>query len=560
MSFGNQMSEIDFTIGNTVLITGKNGSGKSIITEALTFVLFGKPFRKVNKSMLVNSINGGKLLVELEFENDGVNYYVRRGIKPNVFEIYNEGELINQDAKVGDYQSMFEEHILGMNYTMFTQLVMLGKATYIPFMRLPAGKRRELIEDLLSLSIFSEMNDIIKEKNKLIVEYQEKYENEIALLKEKRKIKKEYLSSLSSDKKEQILMLNEDVKDNEDKIKELEVRKNKLILDLGKLSEKQTEILDLRKKLKDQLSTQADFFAEIKTGNKHKTFFLNNDVCPTCSQTISDEFKETKVNELTQLIDAVESNVKLVKNEIAELESHIEKQERIEHAIKKLQSEISFIDRSIDTHQKTIDGVFNKIEKINNSNVKHEDIANDILELTKSTEKKFEILTKLKTEKDYYSELLFMLKDSGIKSLIVKKYLPIFNKLINKYLMQMGLFVTFTLDETFNEKILSRHKDLFQYNSFSEGEKLRIDLAIMMAWREISKLKSTKNTNLIFMDETFDSSLDQVGVDAFLDLIPTLENMNIFVISHTPEKLENKFSVQYEVRKVGNFSELRELK
>lgn len=551
LSFGNQETWIDFTKGKISLIVGRNGSGKSVITDAFTFALYGKPFRKINKPQLVNTINQNNLVVTLFFSVGESKYKVIRGIKPNIFEIYKDGELINQSSSVADYQTMLETDILKMNYTMFTQLIMLGKATYIPFMRLPVGKRRELIEDLLYLSVFSEMKEITKDKLSELKELLSKYQTKKLLLEER-----------INGKHEQIKLVKEKSQKQRDNIQE-EI--NQLQAAIDNIKTKKSELADVAKKLYDSIDGNIDSLSEeyktLKQDRIKQTtildelqanleFYTNNDTCPKCNQVLQD--KDKIVMDLKDDIDAKRAVLDRIDSTLERVSEQIENIRQTHRKINKVQDKITDLVNKENTLMAQMTSL---VKRLSDDSDDISGILSEIDTLKQQNEKLIKAVSTLDKRIKQYNVIMDLLKDSGIKSLILKKYIPIFNKLINGYLEKMGIRVMFIFDEVLNETIYARHKDKFQYNSFSEGEKLRIDLAIMMAWRELAKVKNAKNANLIFMDEVFDSSMDQSGVDAFFDVLSELEdNTNVFIISHTPEKLDNRADIVYNVQKIGNFS------
>lgn len=555
LSFGQQFTEISLNKNQTTVIVGRNGAGKSTMLDAITFVLYGKPYRSINKPQLVNSVNGKQCVVEIDFNIGVDSYKVVRGIKPNIFEIYENEKLIDQESHVTDYQSYLEKNILRMNYTAFTQIVVLGKATYIPFMKLKPVDRRGLIEELLGLTIFSKMNDVLK--SRVTTTKGEKYslDNLIDITEEKINLKKKYIKQLSSDNKERrrkkledIDNLNNDIVGVRKSIKVLEDRRNDLmneITDHGKLTKKSKEL--------DKIDYEFD--NKIKRIKKDIKFLKDNDECPTCGQDIDGDFKNDSIKNHYTNIESVEEDKNKLNAIIQETDYQIEKINEILNQIKTIDNEISNYNLTIRQNEMIIERLNNEL---NDNTVIDIDKERDELDILDSA-----LLDGNYARSDlnellgYYQSIGTMLKDTGIKAMIVQKYLPIFNQYINQYLTKFGFFVDFQLDDTFNETIKSRYRDMFSYASFSEGEKLRLDLAILLTWREIAKMKNAMSTNLLIMDEIFDSSMDQTGVDAFIDLIPKMENANVFIISHTPGKLYDKFKSILEIEKVSNFSEIK---
>jgi DNA repair exonuclease SbcCD ATPase subunit len=532
-------------------------SHNSTMLDAIAFVLYGKPYRNINKPQLVNSVNNKNMLVEIEFASGTNEYLVRRGIKPNIFEIYENGDLIDQESRAKDYQGYLEKNILHMNYTAFTQIVVLGKATYVPFMRLKSNERRQLIEELLGLTIFSKMNDVLKRKFSVLKDGKLQIESEISVLEEKIRLHKKYIDQLSTDKSAKIHKIQEEIEKDEShlsqystKIQEIETLKSGL---LDRVSNRKS----VQNRKKELGNYHFEFQNKIKKFNKDIKFFTDNDVCPTCQQDITEDFKELAVKEKT---DKIESFMK----DMEKLNAEIEKTDKKYQEIEEVLLEIQDLEIRISENRTSIMEIEKHIRRLQNEKNGLLESDGDIDKERQKLESYREILdrsqnsrSELNSKMGAYQSISTMLKDTGIKSMIVQKYLPIFNNLINQYLTKFDFFVKFNLDETFNEQILSRYKDKFSYSSFSEGEKLRLDLAILLTWREISKMKNAMSTNLLIMDEIFDSSLDQTGVDAFVDLIPRMEKSNIFVISHTPQKLYDKFKNILEFEKDGNFSVMK---
>jgi DNA repair exonuclease SbcCD ATPase subunit len=552
LSYGDQFNEIDFLKSNTNLIVGSNGSGKSVFLDALVFSLYGKSFRNITKPMLVNSINQNKLVVEIEFAVHNNNFKIIRGIKPNIFEIYKDDVLLAQTGEMKHHQDMLERDILKMNYTTFTQIVVLGKASYVPFMRLSVGKRRDLIEELLTLNVFSDMksNLLIRvaENDKLI----SKVTNALELSNERIKLKEQQINQIESETDKWVLDIKNDMlelKDAYQKYKQ-EYTKNQELADKIDVS----ELDSTKKKLKSIYRDTIQVKHKIDDVKKKSDFFCDNDICPTCTQSIHVDFKHSKLESIQTELKALTDKLQSLEVLDEQVNSTLEELTQLKTKQSKLISANDVILTQQKQRKSRLLKLKAKLNSITNDTENIDLIKADIANESELVEKYNSELSHLGSLKWVYSEISTMLKDGGIKSLIVAKYLPIFNKLINSYLVRLGLFVTFNLDETFQEKIVSRNKDKFSYNSFSEGEKLRIDLAIMLAWRDFNKLKSGKDCNLIIMDEIFDSSMDESGVDAFIDLLPEFKCVNMFVISHTPEKLSSKFDCLYEIEKIGNFS------
>lgn len=557
-SFGNYNTTVNFDKNEMTLVTGSNGHGKSYaLLDSITFALFGKPFRKINIPQLVNSINNKNCLVQVAFDIGSNTYEVIRGLKPKKFEIYKNGELIKQNAKSKDYQRFLEEQILKMNYKSFTQIVTLGSSSFVPFMQLTAADRREVIEDILDINIFSTMNSVIKGKLSMIKEKVNETNNAIELLKEKQEVQEENITTLKNKQQENI-------SNNAKKIEKVEGEIDRL---LSEIQELQKEVKDLpsmrdeQKDINDKMLLQKDkIVSSIKEKNEKeesKDFYTNNESCPVCSQHITQEFKQTKIKELKDQIKEKESITEELKKLFYEMKS---KSDFLSDKLK----EMADINSTIAEKTNTINGARKYIESLRSN----DSTVNSFDESIQKAEGKIEEyqtlisnltlnLYELKEEKNNLDILSVLLKDSGIKAKIIKNYLPIINEIINKYLSQMNFSVSFTLDEEFNEQIKSRHRDTFGYMSFSEGEKARIDLAILLAWREIAKIKNSAHCNILILDEIFDSSMDSVGVDDLMKVLRTLANSsNIFVITHKTDQLYEKFHKVISFKKKNNFSKM----
>jgi len=558
LSTGNVFTEIDFTKSQNTLIIGQNGAGKSTILDALCFGLFGKPFRKINKPQLLNSINSRDAIVEVEFTIGKKSYKVIRGIKPSVFEIYVNDVLLNQDAAAKDYQEILEKNILKLNYKSFTQVVILGSASFVPFMQLSAADRRTIIEDLLDIQIFSSMNTVVKDKLSGIKDEITKVKFDINLVEEKIKFQKQNIE----DNK-----IRNDV-EIENKRKEIETSQNqitKITKDIG-LIQKHVAVLTskvgdgkeiLEKKSKKLIQIEAKIENNITKNEKDIEFYEKNDNCPTCKQSIETHFKEQQIEERKSKVDVQQKGLKEVKTEIDKISSRLKD-------IAGVLNHINAHNGEIIKHNSTISAIQQYITKLNGE-------INNLSTTKDNLEEENEKLKSLKTElttytqtyeslisaKHYHEFASGLLKDTGIKTKIIKQYLPIMNKLINKYLTAMDFFVNFNINENFEETIKSRHRDEFSYANFSEGEKMRIDLGLLFTWRQIAKLKNSTNTNLLILDEVFDSSLDTVGTEEFLKLIHEMgTDTNVFVISHKGDQLFDKFRNVIRFEKKNNFSRI----
>lgn len=557
-SFGNYFTQVDFSKNQMTLVSGSNGHGKSYaLLDSITFALFGKPFRKINIPQLINTINNKDCLVEVEFKTNGSTYKVIRALKPKKFEIYKDGELIKQSAKSKDYQKLLEEQILKMNYKSFTQIVTLGSSSFIPFMQLSPADRREVIEDILDINIFSSMNFIVKAKLSNTKELILNKTKDIELLKEKINLQESNISGLSN-------KIKENISNNTKKIKEVEIEIDGLLAEVSSLEEtikhlentetrkkdKQNKVLKLEKKI-------VSFIKDKKSLSKNLSFYDDHETCSVCNQSIDQKFKDQKQKELKTQIDKLLVEVDENKSNYYEMKKEVEELDKIIDECKDVQSSIREKSNSISAAKKYISSLESdhNREDILEQNIK--DAENKKTEYKEELEKLNSMLEEMKEVKNNLNILSVLLKDSGIKSKIIKNYLPVINETINKYLNDMNFFASFTLDQEFNEIIKSRHRDTFSYMNFSEGEKSRIDLAILLAWREIAKLKNSAHTNLLILDEIFDSSMDSVGVDDLMKVLRKLSiNSNIFVITHKSDQLADKFDTGISFKKTNNFSRL----
>jgi DNA repair exonuclease SbcCD ATPase subunit len=555
LSTGNQFTEIELDRNETTLIIGENGAGKSTVLDALCFALFGKPFRTISKSQLINTVNAMETVVEIEFSIASRKYKVIRGIKPNKFEIWQNDKMLNQEANSRDYQKILEQQILKLNYRSFTQVVILGSSTFVPFMQLKAKFRREVVEDLLDIKIFSVMNLLLRQRLKdLATELQEV----------------EYNYKLSSEKISMQETYIKDIKNNADVIiKDKEKTYDDNAVELGKkVSEKKTleeNQKSLFKSVDDQISTESkdtklkDLRSTLTEKQKEKdrmiNFFEKHDECPVCTQNIDNEFK-------TQMISTKQTEKKEITDGLLKMESELDKTKSRLDEIKKVTDviqdnsiKIAQLNTSIQELEKYQERLSSEIKELENSTINNSDE-----EKLKTLQEEFNQIEQnkkeLKEEKVYKEASRAMLQDTGIKTKIIKQYLPIMNQLINKYLASMEFYVNFTLNESFEETIKSRFRDTFNYESFSEGEKMRIDLALLFTWRAIAKMKNSTNTNLLILDEIFDSSLDSAGTDEFLKILNTLEGENVFVISHKQDVLVDKFKHTLKFEKNKNFSKM----
>jgi DNA repair exonuclease SbcCD ATPase subunit len=557
LSTGNQFTEVALDRSKSTLIVGENGAGKSTILDALSFALYGKPFRNINKPQLVNSMTQKNLVVECEFMVGSKHFCVKRGIKPQIFEIYQNGEMINQNSSARDYQEYLEKSILKLSFKSFGQIVILGSANYLPFMQLPAHARREVIEDLLDIQIFTTMNNLLKEKiatNKAAIT---EADYQINLIDNKIELTNKHINSLKNNNDHLIKQKQELIDELMGEILLTEMaltrennkltEKSVLIADSEKVNSKRTKLIELE----SQLETK------IRSLKKEITFYHDNDSCPTCRQGIDHDFKnetigerEVKQNEVTDALSKIETEINAINdrvNEITEINKEIT---AINTKISELNSDIRSWNNSIRTLEVEIDGLEKNTTIIDESK---DDLG--ILNSQLGIQQKHK--EDLANERSVIEVAGVLLKDSGIKTRIIKQYVPIMNKLINKYLAAMDFFVQFELDENFNETIRSRYRDDFSYASFSEGEKMRIDLSLMFTWRAIAKLRNSASTNLLIMDEVFDSSLDVGGTEEFLKILEGLTgDTNTFVISHKGDQLYDKFHSVIKFEKHANFSRI----
>jgi len=555
LSTGNVFTEIKLNEYPTTLIVGENGAGKSSFLDAITFGLFGKPFRNINKPQLINSINNKDCLVELEFAIASKNYKVIRGIKPNLFEIWCDGEMLNQDARSKDYQDQLEKTILRMNYKSFTQIVILGSTNFTPFMQLSAADRRSVIEDLLDIQIFSSMNLIVKSKLSSAKEESAQLKIQIDNVKEKIELHKKHLDELKKNSKELV------------DAKKKEVDENKLTLEslIEEAATKQTQIDDLESKIVDEEANtrkftklnqlEAKIEGNIQKLEKDIAFYSENSNCPTCDQTINN--KDEKVHSCNTKITELNGGLQKLKEESEAVLKRINDIRATHKELKTLDQELV----RIVTNRKQVKSYIAKleaeVEDLESKPAMSENFKAQSKELLNNLQSFNEKRKEAITNTQHYEIAQLLLKDGGIKTKIIKQYIPIINKLVNKYLAAMDFFVNFNINEEFKETIKSRHRDDFSYENFSEGEKKRIDLALLFTWRAVAKLKNSANTNLLIFDEVFDGSLDNSGTEEFLKLINMLnDNTNIFVISHKGDVLVDKFNNTLKFAKVKNFSQM----
>jgi DNA repair exonuclease SbcCD ATPase subunit len=557
LSTGAQFTEVKLNHSSTTLIVGENGAGKSTILDALCFVLFNKPFRNINKPQLMNTVNGKGLEVEIEFSIGKKDYKVVRASKPNKFEILVNGTLVNQDAAVRDYQKYLEESILKLNYKSFTQIVILGSASFTPFMQLSLGIRREIIEDILDIQIFTVMNTLLKDKiteNKnLITDLETKLEVE----KQKIKIQQDYVKTLEADKTKKVNDVANIITNTNLEVSEYQVKSDFLQIDINNLSDKINDEKDSENKHQKLNQLLHRLNVKITDINKEIEFYSDHDNCPTCSQAITEEIKTDHISKYNNKIEELNAAIEDLVKQINDVQTRLNDISEIKRDIGLLQDELIKTKQNIIACQNYIQKLQNDIEEANQNVGNITEEKNKLKSLAKDAMSLAEKKSVYTEEKHYLDIAGILLRDTGIKTKIIKQYLPVINKLVNKYLAAMDFFCHFELDETFNEVIKSRHRDEFSYASFSEGEKQRIDLALLFTWRTIAKMKNSTSTNLLLLDEVFDSSLDANGTDYVMGLLNTLgEETNVFVISHKGDLLFDKFRSVIKFEKVQNFSRI----
>ena len=555
LSSGNSWTTIDLNKNRTTLISGTNGSGKSTLLDAIVFGLYGKAFRKITKNQLINSVNNRETVVEIYFQIGQSKYKVMRGIKPAVFEIWRNGELINQDAATKDYQAFLEHSVLNLNYRSFNQIVILGSATYVPFMELPAWQRREVIEDLLDIQIFSTMNTLLKDKVNTNKEDITENSYQQDLIKNQLDSAKEHNASIRKIREDEVAKIREKMGGHIETIEKEKEHIESIEGNITSLIETIEDKTGVKAKVEKAKSLRRDIEATLRSNQKELSFFHDHDNCPTCKQGIEHDFKQEKITAGDKKVAELLEGLDNLKSKAQEYDNRLEEISQVEDQIKDL-------NLTIGDHRATIKVSKNALNSYKAELTKAEEQveAVDTSKLEKLVEKLNNIetdQTHLFEKKEVLSIVQTMLKDGGIKSRIIRQYIPVMNKLINKYLGAFDLFVDFQLDENFNEVIKSRFRDAFSYASFSEGEKLRITLSIMLAWRSVAKLRNSVSTNLLLLDETLDGALDSVGIESLIDTLHNLNaDDNIFVISHRGHQFGDKFDAHLRFQKVKNFSEI----
>ena len=555
LSTGNYFLEVELDRSPTTLIVGENGSGKSTVLDALCFVLFNKPFRTVSKSQLINSINLGGTIVEIEFVIQKNNFKIIRGMKPNIFEIYCNGRMMNQDANALDTQKILEQQILKLNYRSFTQVVILGSSTFVPFMQLRSKDRREVVEDILDIKIFSLMNFLLKHKVKEVSEELKSIEYEFRLSKEKIDLQNKYIEDIKRNK-EKIIEEKEHLIFDSDRVVLSEQEKaDKINLEIKSLQPETLQKDIVKGSIREYHKMEAKLSNRIDENKRQKEFFENNESCPLCTQDIELDLKKQKIEEKSKRIQELNSGIDKLKIELHDKEQLLKGIDVLSKQIREKEVEVAKICTSITHMQRLITQTAQQINVMKKSEVSEEDKVK-LTRLSERCKLQEEQITKLREDKFYVDVARNLLMDTGIKTKIINKYLPIMNKLINGYLTSMDFYVNFKLDNNFNETIKSRHRDEFSYSSFSEGEKMRIDLALLFTWRAVAKMKNSTNTNLLILDEIFDSSLDTTGTDDFLKILHTFADQNVFVISHKGDTMFDKFRSVIKFEKQRNFSKL----
>jgi DNA repair exonuclease SbcCD ATPase subunit len=557
LSTGNTPIEIQLDKALNTLVVGTNGAGKSTLLDALCFALFNRPFRLIKKEQIVNSINDNDTLVTLYFTIGTKKYKIIRGIKPSIFEIYCEDDLINQEASSIDYQNYLENNILKLNYRSFVQVVILGSSSYEPFMRLRPRHRREVVEEILDIKVFGNIDVLLRNQQTALNENLSELKHKCDLIQSKYEIETKHFNELQ----------NRDISEKDSKKETIDNNKKALTDYLSKVNNLNDEIDQCKQLLidKDKINQKANQLskleAKIETNLlKHKRsldFFNNNDTCPECTQTIDNNFKHIKLQKENETITKLNSGLQDLLSEIIKTETKINEFNAISDKIKDLNIQVIKTNTSIDELKKYTDRIHQEILLLENKTINTNTVQQQLDQLKIDLETSKKELEKITEEKQYIDVLRELLSDKGAKAMIIKKYIPIMNNLINQYLQAMDFFVSFNLDEEFNETVKSRHRDNFDYNSFSEGEKLRIDLALVFTWRAIAKMKNSTNTNLLILDEIFDSSLDNQGTDDFFKILKTLTKENVFIISHKGDILFDKFTNIIKFEKEQNFTRLQ---
>jgi len=553
LSSGNSFTEINLNKHKSTLVVGHNGAGKSTMLDALSFALFGKPHRKIMKSQLVNSINQKQCVVEVEFYIGKAYFKIIRGIKPTIFEIWKDGTMINQSSHANEYQKILEQNILKLNHKSFHQVVVLGSSSFIPFMQLNAGHRRDVIEDLLDINIFSKMNVILREKNSVLKDKLSTINKDIEINNTKIDQQTKYIRDIAALTEENKKKYQKQVKTAEEKILKLQNENSDLSKDLEN-NDTDNEYKKLQSKKNNIISQTAEIKQQMKTIAKKGMFLEKNDTCPTCEQDITN--KDVLINQVKNEAYQLQATLNMITSTEDQLQNEINDLEQVMNNIREKTSTINANNREITSLNQSNADLKKYLEEEVTADLSQARIDLDSMKSLK--EDMFENKLKVNEQFGYNNVIAEMLKDTGIKTKIIKQYLPAINKLVNQYLQVLDFFVHFNLDENFNETIRSRHRDDFTYDSFSEGEKQRIDLSLLFTWRQIAKMKNSVATNLLILDETFDSSLDHDGIENLLKILYTLDaDTNTFIISHKGDILDNKFETKLEFIKEKNFSKIK---
>jgi DNA repair exonuclease SbcCD ATPase subunit len=556
LSTGNQPIEVALDMSQTTLVVGTNGTGKSTLLDALCFVLFNRPFRIIKKEQMVNTINGGDCLVECEFDVGTKNYIVRRGIKPNLFEIFCDGKLINQDANNVDYQKYLETNIMKLNYRSFIQVVLLGSSSYEPFMKMKPRYRREVVEEILDIRVFGLMDLILRSQQSDLQKKLTEVRHQCELIKTKYETEAKYLKTLEAKGNDNQRAQQNKLEENNKNRLEYETKLQKLNEQIA-VSQNELSGQDVaQKKVKELEKYETKIEQNLDTHKKTLKFFKENDTCPVCTQSIDKTFKEEKCNHETTTISKLESGLSQLVEELTKQEEKLTAFGKVSNKIQDMNVNLAKITASLESLKKHSDQIQQEISISENRDVDIESIKQSLSDMSADLGVADANLTDVQEEKDYVDVLREILNDKGAKAQIIRKYVPIMNALINKYLQSMDFYISFNLDEEFNETVKSRFRDTFNYNNFSEGEKMRIDLALLFTWRDIARMKNSTNTNLLILDEIFDSSLDGQGTDDFFKIIKTLEKENIFIISHKGDILFDKFTNIIKFEKHQNFTQL----
>tara|TARA_B100000900_G_scaffold91936_1_gene75287 strand:+ start:4609 stop:6321 length:1713 start_codon:yes stop_codon:yes gene_type:complete len=556
LSYGNTFTEIDLTKNKSTLIIGQNGAGKSTMLDALSYALFAKPHRNIIKNQLPNSINQKNCVVEAEFSVGRSLYKIVRSIKPTKFEIWKDGEMLNQSYHSKDYQKILEQNILKLNHKSFHQVIVLGSSSFIPFMQLPARHRRNVIEDLLDINVFSKMNIILREKTSILKDEIKELSYNLEIANNRVATQKKYIQDVKQLTDQNIESKNKEIDEartdidnlvlkNSDMTKELEELAPQNKIDLKESSDKKTDILHKQARLRSSIETLV----------KNAKFYEDNSNCPTCEQTITEEFRTNKIKLTKEEAKALSDDMNILRDAAADVEDKLSKASAIANKLTTIQNDITNNNKEVERLTRLVKKTLDEIstDSVKDLNEAKTELENIIETVTEANDQK----TKANEQYSYNLAMSEMLKDTGIKTKIIKQYLPVMNTLVNQYLQVLDFYVHFDLDEEFNETIRSRHRDVFTYDSFSEGEKQRIDLSLLFTWRQIAKMKNSVSTNLLILDETFDSSLDHDGVENLLKILNTLgDGTNIFVISHKGEILNGKFDDTIEFKKERNFSKI----